>query len=181
MAVFHAITCLFNPCQYQRIWRNYDLFRERLDAPLTTVELSYDGTFHVPDAIQLLGDPAKHTLWQKERLLNLAIEAVSDEYDDIAWIDADVLFTDPRWRERTEEALSRSPVVQVFDHVALLDAHGEVHEIRPGVVAKLSKTHDPSVRFAHPGFARAARREALPAGLFDQNFVGGGDTTMLHG
>ncbi|MBA4030793.1 MAG: hypothetical protein C0478_07855 [Planctomyces sp.] len=179
--MLHAVTCLFNPCRYRRIWRNYDLFRERLNAPLTTVELSYDGTFHVPDAIQLLGDPAKHTLWQKERLLNLAIQAVPDEYDSIAWIDADVLFTDVHWRERTEEALSRSPVVQLFDQVALLDAQGEVHEIRPGVVAKFSQTRDPSVRFAHPGFAWAARREALPAGLFDQDVVGGGDTTMLHG
>ncbi|ODA31439.1 ATP-grasp fold amidoligase family protein [Planctopirus hydrillae] len=179
--MLHVVTCLFNPCRYQRIWNNYDRFREQLKAPLTTVELSFDGTFHVPDAIQLQGDPLKHTLWQKERLLNLAIQAVPESFDAVAWIDADVLFTDPDWLEQTEQALERFPIVQLFDNVELLDASRQLFERRPGVVAKYLETRNSSVQLAHPGFAWAARRNALTAGLFDQDVVGGGDTTMLHG
>jgi hypothetical protein len=54
------------------------MFRANLGAPLVTVELSFDGRFELTDQdadvlIQLCGGAL---LWQKERLLNLALKAV---------------------------------------------------------------------------------------------------------
>ena len=49
-----------------------------------------------------VGDPARQTLWQKERLLNLAAAAVPAEFDALAWIDADTELPDD-WQRRTLE------------------------------------------------------------------------------
>jgi hypothetical protein len=58
-----------------------------------TVELSFDGRFDLTDQdadilIQLSGGAV---LWQKERLLNLAIKAAPAGVKHIAWFDCDVI------------------------------------------------------------------------------------------
>ena len=42
-----AVTCHFNPCGYHRRIANYRVFRDRLQIPLLTVELSFTGTFEL--------------------------------------------------------------------------------------------------------------------------------------
>jgi hypothetical protein len=70
-----AITSYFNPMSYQRRRANYRLFRERLNVPLVTVELAYGRDFELSDgdADILVQLRARDILWQKERLLNLAL------------------------------------------------------------------------------------------------------------
>ena len=46
-ATFWAITCYFNPVGYRRRLENYHLFRQRLNVPLVTVELSFDERFQL--------------------------------------------------------------------------------------------------------------------------------------
>ena len=123
-----AITCVFNPEGYRSRIRNYRVFRGRLDLPLLTVELAWDAPFALGDGdaeilIQRLGG-AK--LWQKERLLNMAIQNLPVECAQVVWVDADIVFLEPRWAEMTQDLLEQVPVVQPFSLVRYLTPDGDV-------------------------------------------------------
>ena len=73
-----AITSYFNPASYRRRLANFNTFRQHLPIPLVAVELAYDADFELQEAdaeilIQLRGGAL---LWQKERLLNVALQAL---------------------------------------------------------------------------------------------------------
>src|SRR5271169_6865582 len=72
-----AITSYFNPIPYRRRSFNYHVFRRNLDLPLVTVELGFDGRYELTnkDADVLIQIDGGAVLWQKERLLNLALRA----------------------------------------------------------------------------------------------------------
>ena len=73
-----AITCYFNPIAYKRRLENYHTFRQHLAVPLVTTELSFDGNFQLQhdDADILVQLHGGDVLWQKERLLNVALKSV---------------------------------------------------------------------------------------------------------
>jgi hypothetical protein len=129
-------------------------------------------------------------MWQKERLLNVAIERLPPSCTKIAWLDADVLFENPAWALETARRLDDHPVVQLFDHAVRLrrghradDNSGDRY---PGFAAIAS--HDPHRLLAgdfathgHTGFAWAARRDVLSGrGLYDVCITGSGDHAMAH-
>src|SRR5262245_59404245 len=102
-----AITTYFNPAGSKRRMQNYQLFRRRLAVPLVTVELSFDGTFQLcPDdadiLVQLQGGDV---MWQKERLLNIALKWLPDRCEKVAWLDCDVVFESDDWVKEAERAL----------------------------------------------------------------------------
>ena len=118
-----AVSCFFNPMKYKRPVENWRRFREALrdDVPLYSIELSFDGEFQTDCTWKVQGNIQDHLMWQKERLLNLAIERVPDKYDKIAWLDTDLLFLHDTWVEDVEELLDEKPVAQLFDRVVALD------------------------------------------------------------
>jgi hypothetical protein len=73
-----AITSYFNPMRYRRRLLNYRHFRRWLTIPLATVELSFQDGFELQqgDADLLIQLPGQDIMWQKERLLNLALMAL---------------------------------------------------------------------------------------------------------
>jgi len=78
-----AVTSYFNPMKSRRRLANYRTFRSRLDVPLVTVELAFDGQFELTsgDADHLIQLSGGDIMWQKERLLNIALEAVPDKVE----------------------------------------------------------------------------------------------------
>jgi len=114
-----AITCYFNPLGYRRRLENYTQFRAHLRLPLVTVELGYGGHFELTaDAADILIQiPGRDVLWQKERLLNLALEAVPASCRQILWTDQDVLFAGADWSSQVGPALERFALVRPFDTV----------------------------------------------------------------
>lgn len=112
-------------------------------------------------------------MWQKERLLNLALSQVPPECDAIAWIDLDLIFTRMDWPELTVAALEKFPVVQLFTHVIFQRKAGDGW---PHSTESVVRNPDKG----HPGFAWAARREHLErrGGFFDEAILGGGDSLM---
>ena len=73
------------------------------------MELSFDGRFELTDndadiLIQLSGGAV---LWQKERLLNIAIQSVPKNGKNIAWLDCDVIFERPDWMDEAEQKRSQ--------------------------------------------------------------------------
>ena len=89
-----AVTSYFNPMKSRRRLANYRTFRSRLDVPLVTVELAFDGQFELTsgDADHLIQLSGGDIMWQKERLLNIGIKSIPSAVKNFAWIDCDILF-----------------------------------------------------------------------------------------
>lgn len=195
-----AVTAYFNPRGYRSRRQNFDVFRRRLGVPLLVVEHAPEGAFALSeaDADILVRIPGESVLWQKERLLNLALARLPAEARLVAWLDCDVVFADSGWPRRLAECLGRVPMAQCFSRVLDLD-RGETPEdhqpapLRPFVpsVARLiaeGRWPDPCWR-APPdgvarrvgyGFAWAAHRDILERhGFYDAMIIGAGDRAMI--
>ena len=173
-----GITVYFNPVPGRGILRleNYKRFRDMTQSQglrLCTVELLYDDSkpeLCEEDAELLLHVHTTHekgVLWQKERLMNIALEALPLECDKVCWLDADIIFDDNDWVAKTTQALTPKAeggggcgVVQPFsvvcmlprgwdhDHTALETFNETPHRIRgSSILAKLYN----NFRDANPG------------------------------
>lgn len=198
-----GITAIYNPARYDSKPQNFERFRAGLrqsGLPLLAVELAFgDAPFQLADdgaerVLRLRGGSA---LWQKERLLNLAIRALPAECDKVVWLDADILFEEAGWVARTASLLERFVVVQPFSRSARLlpgessididtlpigsGEHELLHGMAYGVAQKgLGAMHRYLVH-GHSGYAWAARRSLLERhGLYDANVLGNGDLNIAH-
>lgn len=129
-----------------------------------------------PNWKQVVVNPTTQTLWHKEALLNLTESRVPEEYDAVAWIDADVWFSNPNWVQDAESALQQHDVVQLFEEAVWTSETG-VEELRRPSIGRV-----PLDRFwkSHPGFAWAMRRSLWKraGGLYPFALSGGGDSVM---
>lgn len=181
-----VVACYFNPMRCPIVLQNAQRFLRQIKAPIRVVELSFDGSHDLTADLTLhVTDPARQTLWQKERLLNLAADTLlPDDCDAIAWIDMDVRFDNPDWRKHAEHILSHNHVCQLWSHsYELKDI--DLTELRPSVCYGFTQ-NDPlcfHLGHYHPGFAWAMRRDTWLriGGLLDTNVVGNGDTHMARG
>ena len=183
------LTCFFNPEGYVRIRENYQRFADHLaryPVDLWTIELAFDeDDFTLPYDSQMRrvrGRRRWHKLWQKERLLNLLLEQVPDEYDAIGWYDCDIQFTNRFWVEGVQETLQHYVWCQPFINSWSRDLDGGLSCMKRSAAWYLhfqpQSLLDPSV--IHPGFAWVARSDWLRRnGLYDKNPTGGGDALML--
>lgn len=189
-----VITSYFNPCRYRARRDNYELFMtgmKSVSANVLTAELAFgDEDFELPASGGVLQLRSDSILWHKERLLNLAAATLPPECRKIAWLDNDILFDDPRWLERTSEALDRHMVVQPFTSCNWLalgeryyPASGGTYEsfahcfVRAVTVARTGNY----LQHGHTGFAWAARRELFEiCGLYEAAMTGSGDHLMAH-
>lgn len=198
-----GVTTYFNPAGYSTKLRNLELFAGRVrqqGLKLLIVDLAFAGMpFSVPPQFGdlILQVRSRTVLWQKERMLNLAIEQLPLKCRKVAWLDGDILFTNDSWVEETSRLLEEHKAVQPFQIAAWLPPGGEYRwetdstyasglYNMPGVAFAMRHVNGcPDILYrpdlVHPGFAWAARREILSAhGLYDRFILGGGDfVTML--
>ncbi len=195
-----GITCYFNPVGYGRRLENYRVFRRRLTIPLVTVELSFDGAFQLrnEDADILVQIRGRDVMWQKERLLNIALERVPKNCDKIAWLDCDIVFGSEDWAEQADRALDASVVVHLFHERHDLPLHATADDVHSwnapptsySVVSKLAAgeaspedlflANSPLERGSTAGLAWAGRRQILEQhGLYDACILGTGDRAIL--
>lgn len=186
---FWGVTSYFNPVGYRRRRENYHLFRQAFALPLLTVELSHDGSFELQegDADILLRYTAQDVIWQKERLLNLAIAQLPPDCEFVAWVDCDVLFGDKGWVGETMAKFEVADTIQLFAEVQHLPADAiDPHQVAPdrfgcerAVIA--NALHGTTPPFGATGFAWAARRSLLQRfGLFDACAIGGSDVAWPY-
>jgi hypothetical protein len=195
-----GITCYFNPVGYRRRLENYRVFRRRLAIPLVTVELSFDGAFQLcdEDADILVQIHGRDVMWQKERLLNIALERVPKNCDKIAWLDCDIVFGSEDWAEQANRALDASVVVHLFHERHDLPRHATGDDLHSwnapptsySVVSKLAAgeaspedlflANAPLERGSTAGLAWAGRRQVLEEHrLYDACILGSGDRAIL--
>jgi hypothetical protein len=192
-----AITAFFNPVGYRRKYANYRRFRDRLGVPLLAIELGYRDGFELRDddaeiVVRLRG---RDVLWQKERLLNLAVQALPASCRKVAWLDCDILFDDPDWPERTSLALDRFALVQPYGRAFRTppgwtcgDPLPPEEAIRPAaalMASGMSVAACLDVPASHVGcslgYAWAAHVDLVKEHrLYDACIVGGGDGAMVR-
>jgi hypothetical protein len=197
-----ALTTYFNPIRYKRRLSNYRIFRSNLHIPLVTVELSFDGQFELTknDADVLIQLSGGAVLWQKERLLNIALKSVPSDVKNIAWLDCDILFERNDWVEEAERQLNeRYNIIQLFSKAIYLNKEdtGELlynynsYPAVPGLVALYNKNNIlPLDKLAvstqgdliyNPGLAWAAKTEIFAKhGFYDLAIIGAGDLYMAN-
>lgn len=189
-----VVTPYFNPSRYRSRADNYAVFRaaiERGGLRLLTIECAFgDAAFVLPPAPDVIQVRSTHVLWQKERLLNIAIGMLPAACTKVAWVDCDTLFENPDWAAETARRLDRYPVVQPFEHAVRLPRGHRTPEpdmpawrgFAAGQVAdSQSLAAGDYRRHGETGLAWAARRDFLAGcGLYDACVVGGGDHVMAH-
>jgi hypothetical protein len=194
-----AMTSYFNPTGSHRRLANYEAFRRHLTVPLVAVELATDRPFELGphDAEILVQIRCQSVMWQKERLLNVALQHVPRGVSDIAWVDCDVIFGNDHWADEAAMALEQSVLVQPFDSVwnirkdAALDTGiDRTHSDPVGttfvrrladrqITRDVLRARGPSRVRNLLGYAWVARRSLLDAhGLYDASIIGGGDRDL---
>jgi hypothetical protein len=182
-----AITSYFNPLGYRRRLSNYRLFRTNLTIPLVTVELSFNGVFELEnqDADILIQLSGAALLWQKERLLNLALKAVPTGVEHIAWLDCDVILKREDWAAEAKRQLQDLNVVQLFSEAVYLSPEDDIKI--PSLMSlanakdliKVGSTIEKKVFRYTSGLAWAAKRNIFSNhGFYDADIVGNGDALI---
>ncbi len=189
----------------------YENMVERSGAILYTVELAFgEREFEITDVnnphhLQMRARDNQE-LWLKENALNLLIHHLPPEAHYIAWLDSDIQFMRPDWSQETIQLLQHYKFLQMFSHAQDLDVNYAPGVMTPGFVygklteenAEFAKEKEKSHyyygvvekelekgkiwRYRHPGFAWAARREALSevGGLIDWTILGSGDWVQAN-
>lgn len=152
-----VITSYFNPAKYKTRRKLHAEVKLRIPE-LFTIELVNEGEVsEVNGDIQLPGS----ILWQKEALLSVGIKNRIDAgYESVCWVDADIEFLSPDWRERIIESLEQYRLVQCFSKCT--SVYSDTTIIGQSIVAGLlGRRRGP----AFQGVAWAARSELFLSGF----------------
>ena len=191
-----GITCYFNPQRERTCKSNYDTFREsskNQGLPLITVELANgDNPFELTqkNADILIQVRAESVLWQKERLLNIALHRLPETCTKVVLLDRDILFLDNAWVGKTSQLLDKHDALQPFSTVVRLKK-GQTAIIKPERQYRFGKKEGEKAtsccaayfshenRFLETGFAWAVKKSLLEGiGFYDKLVLGGADSLM---
>lgn len=188
------ISCYYNSNSYKTKPKNFELFMERIEEAKINhliVECAFkDQQFSLPKSKNILRIKTPDIMWQKERLLNIALENLPVRCKNILWIDCDVLFENPDWAKETVEKLKHYRVVQPFKEAIRLPK-GFTHYVGQGekyYSFGYINSENPYIvsegRFdlhGHTGFAWASHKSIFAkVGFYDVCIAGSGDHMMAH-
>jgi hypothetical protein len=199
----YVIAAVFNPIRYRSRWSLYKKFEKHIEdsgAILYTVECAFGNReFCITDPLNprhiRLRSP--HELWFKENMVNIGISRLPSDWKYVAWIDADIKFARPDWVGETLQQLQHYQFVQMFSEAQDLGPNYEPFMRHKSFIYsyknKIPRPKGPGYYYGiegptpfvtwHPGFAWAARREAIDAvgGLIDYAPLGAADNHMAKG
>ena len=171
------VTAHFNPARSQRMRETFYQWKSEIGHPVQCWEAGPDGDLKRIDGSTLLTCGPENEVWQKERLINVAIANQPVHVRYVAWIDHDLIPGNPQWLTDTVEMLRRGyDALQLFSEVNYLDRSGAVLQTIPGSV----RINQDST---NPGGAWIAKRKFVDSvgGLYDRAIVGGGDAIWFSG
>lgn len=184
-----AITTFFNPCGYKSKYELYKKFRQQLNVPLITAELVFDKPPEIrdDDADIVLRFSDGDVLWQRERLVNLAVAAIPSSCDKVVYLDADVFFSDPDWAIRASRKLDECMIIQPYSMSFRLPLEYSKNQFSPDDIARLNNPRKSLVNQVitegrlggNPGLSWGFRRSLLEEhGMYDAFPVGAGDNAL---
>lgn len=195
MTPITIVTAIFNPRRFRsriRLYNDFAVYVRAAGCRLVTVEVAFgDRPHEIPAGKDVIQLRSSCELWHKERAINIGIRhALETEPDTqaIAWVDADVQFSNPRWAIDTTHALQHYSVVQMFGQAAHLDPADEIlWTCKSTFRVFLEKGYHQNppidtkyIAAGHPGLAWACTAETWRnlEGLLDTCVSGSGDTLM---
>ena len=137
-------------------------------------------------------------LWHKENMINLGINRLSmidPSWEYVAWVDVDLHFNRDDIILETAQQLQHYDIVQMFSNAIDLDPNYNIHRMYKGFAYMYHENnfYPPhgtgkggyylyginKDEYWHPGFAWAARREAIDkTNILDRAILGAGDHHM---
>ncbi len=188
-AVLDVVVVVSNPARYERRYELFNQFIARMNntpnVRVMTIELQQRARPFVTEST--LKFRTKHELWHKENMINNAIQRLPDDWEYVAWIDADIEFQNKNWARDTIEQLQTYDVVQMFSHAIDLGPNFETLQVHTGFMylytngIKMNNyRHGTPYKNGHSGYAWACRKSAYNAigGLMEFPILGSADAHM---
>lgn len=185
----YVVTVIFNQNRYASRYRLYHGFEKHVQdsgAHLYTLEIALRDRHHEvtqhgnPRHIQLR---TESELWYKENGGNVALRYLPEDWEYVAFVDADFLFTRPDWAFETVHMLQHYDAVQMFTNLTYLTHDFKTHNQMNGFVWQHLNQQTVPKSYGHRGAvggAWAYRRSAIEklGGLLDTCILGSGDWHM---
>lgn len=173
---------IFNPADSKRILMNY-LYTVNLlnlqEIPNFTMELAFeDKDFELPKASNIFQVRSNSYMFHKERMCCILETKLPKKFKKIVFMDADLIFSDNSWYDKTSKLLDSHDAVQCFDNCHWMDlSYKKVIVTRPTVLKMKGNVFD---HMYHPGFVWAFRRDWFrKVGFFDLCVSGSGDSLSV--
>jgi hypothetical protein len=194
-STLHVVTMISNSSRYHS---RYRIFREWEKAMAATpnvklhvVEVAHgDRHFEVTDSSRYdhLQLRTTHELWQKEAAINRGVtHLLPRNWKYMAWVDADVFFSNSNWALETIHELQHYPVVQPWGECVDLGPHNNVLQVHTSFATLINRGERPAVKpgdyyygKGHPGYAWACTRAFYEGvqGLMSFPILGAADRHM---
>lgn len=170
----------FNPSKSKRILMNYLYTLNRLrEYPCYTLELVFDERQpELQESANVFHVKSHSYMFHKERLCRILESKIPKTYKKIVFLDADIIFSDPKWYSQMSKKLDSFDVVQGFEFGHWLDlTYKNVILTRETSVKAKNNIYSHAL---HPGFVWGFRREWYKqVGFFDWAVSGSGDTLSV--
>jgi len=190
----HVVVPCFNPLRYvsrYQLFKDFVRHAEAAGATVWLAEIAFGGRpWQVTElnGLRHIQFRTHDEIWLKECVINATVARLPHDWQYVAWIDGDVMFSNPDWVQETIHQLQHYSVVQMFKTAVDLDPNGHPYKTFQGFPSSLLDEPLPDNcgydkrGYFHPGYAWACTRQAWEAtgGLLDINIVGGGDHQMVH-
>lgn len=187
-----VVCCYFNPCNYRSKFLNYITFIQNIKQHgirvLTVESYSVNSKYRIDklnnDTISI---KCNQTYWMKECLLNIGIKKLLElGYENIAWVDADIIFKSLTWPNSILQSLKKYQVVQIFENCYEESMNTSVSVYKPSMMSLVKKIKTPMknilMRRGELGYGYAYRSDVLQKCLlYDKAIVGAGDFANLVG
>lgn len=183
----YVIAVVSNPARFERRYKLFNEFCERMklekQVELITIELQQGSIpFMTNSKIKLR---TNHELWFKENLINIAVKHLPINWEYMAWIDADIEFTNKNWVSDTIHQLQIYKVVQIFSHCLDMGIKNEALQVHTGIFYAYCNgekyvTPKKYGNYFHVGYAYGITRDAYDSigGLLEFAILGSGDNHM---
>lgn len=194
-STLHVVAVISNPARYNSRYRLARKFiaemRATPNVQLHVVELAFGDRHHEVTAgdgqlseLQLRSDAE---LWHKENLINIGVrDLLPRDWKYVAWVDADVAFSNPHWALETIHQLQHYPVVQPWTQCLDLGPGGNVLRVHDAYCSLVERgvrrqrhSGEP-YKYGHSGYAWACTRAFWENvhGLMDFPILGSADHHM---
>ena len=184
--ILYVIAVISNPARFARRYELFNEFCDRMNyeknVKLITIELQQGcRDFVTNSTIKLRTDDE---IWYKENLINIAATHLPNDWEYMAWIDADIEFQNKNWARDTIEQLQTYKILQLFSHAIDLGIKDETLQVHMGFCYQYVNGEtwkEPKYGGTwHPGYAWAIRRETFDqlGGLMDFPILGSADHHM---